>query len=201
MSLSPEPSPMFSLSSVVPWGSSFDEYQRMFALTRPTCAAILGCGDGPASFNAATPRGPGRFLRPALPVRRRANSGRIDEGTGHGADAAERQLRLGRHPPTSSARSGMAPCEAFLADYSAGRDGRYVGRSARPAVRRGAFDLALCSHFLFLYRLRHAGVSPAALAAMPCGARGACFPAAGARRAAFAAPGAGDGGARERTVS
>lgn len=30
---------MFSLSTVVPWGRSFDEYQRMFALTRGSRAS------------------------------------------------------------------------------------------------------------------------------------------------------------------
>jgi hypothetical protein len=50
---------MFTLDSVVPWGRSFDEYRRMFALTEDDLGRrMLGCGDGPASFNAeATARG------------------------------------------------------------------------------------------------------------------------------------------------
>jgi hypothetical protein len=50
---------MFTLEHVVPWGRSFDEYRRMFALTEEDLRLrILGCGDGPASFNAeATRRG------------------------------------------------------------------------------------------------------------------------------------------------
>ena len=41
------------LDEVVPWGRSFDEYRRMFDLTRNDLdSMILGCGDGPASFNA-----------------------------------------------------------------------------------------------------------------------------------------------------
>ena len=50
---------MFTLDQVVPWGRSFDEYRRMFALTEDDLnLTILGCGDGPASFNAeATRRG------------------------------------------------------------------------------------------------------------------------------------------------
>ena len=50
---------MFMLDQVVPWGRSFDEYQRMFALTDGDLGVrIIGCGDGPASFNAeATRRG------------------------------------------------------------------------------------------------------------------------------------------------
>ncbi len=49
---------MFTLGSqVVPWGRSFDEYRRMFALTdRDLCLRIAGCGDGPASFNAEATR-------------------------------------------------------------------------------------------------------------------------------------------------
>jgi hypothetical protein len=50
---------MFTLDQVVPWGRSFDEYRRMFALTEAELQLrIVGCGDGPASFNAeATRRG------------------------------------------------------------------------------------------------------------------------------------------------
>src|SRR5688572_23440972 len=50
---------MFTLDRVVPWGRSFDEYRCMFALTDDDLGTrILGCGDGPASFNAeATRRG------------------------------------------------------------------------------------------------------------------------------------------------
>jgi len=38
---------------IKPWGRSFEEYVRMFSLTPPDLKRkILGCGDGPASFNA-----------------------------------------------------------------------------------------------------------------------------------------------------
>ena len=40
------------LSEVIPWGRSFEEYRLMFALSEADLAGvILGCGDGPASFN------------------------------------------------------------------------------------------------------------------------------------------------------
>ncbi len=43
----------FTLDKLVPWGRSLDEYRRMFALTDADLAKrILGCADGPASFNA-----------------------------------------------------------------------------------------------------------------------------------------------------
>lgn len=38
--------------SVVPWGRSYDEYVHMFNLTAGNLKKkILGCGDGPSSFN------------------------------------------------------------------------------------------------------------------------------------------------------
>src|SRR5687768_4166776 len=44
---------MMQLEQIVPWGRSLDEYRRMFRLTDADSAGrILGCGDGPASFNA-----------------------------------------------------------------------------------------------------------------------------------------------------
>ena len=42
----------FTLETVVPWGRSFDEYRRMFSLADADLQKrILGCADGPASFN------------------------------------------------------------------------------------------------------------------------------------------------------
>ena len=47
------------LNEVIPWGRSFEEYRLIFGLQeRDLARPILGCGDGPASFNAeATRRG------------------------------------------------------------------------------------------------------------------------------------------------
>src|SRR6187399_641974 len=47
----------FKYSEAVPWGRSFDEYRRMFGLTEQELSLrILGCGDGPAAFNAEMSR-------------------------------------------------------------------------------------------------------------------------------------------------
>jgi SAM-dependent methyltransferase len=50
-------------------------------------------------------------------------------------------------------RVRMAAMQAFLADYEQGtRAGRYVcGASPALPFAPGSFDLALCSHLLFLY--------------------------------------------------
>src|SRR5690349_9866977 len=43
----------FAYETIVPWGRSFDEYRRMFNLSAHDLGLrILGCGDGPAAFNA-----------------------------------------------------------------------------------------------------------------------------------------------------
>ena len=40
------------LDEVFPWGRCFEEYRDMFALTKDDLEKrILGCGDGPSSFN------------------------------------------------------------------------------------------------------------------------------------------------------
>jgi hypothetical protein len=156
---------VFTLSSVVPWGRSFDEYRRMFALTDADVAGrILGCGDGPASFNAeATPRG-GRVVScdPLYQFDTAQIRQRIDET----ATQVLEQARLNAHeflwdetiPDLDTLkRVRMAAMSAFLDDYDRGRrEGRYLnaGLPSLPFAD-GAFDLALCSHFLFLYSQQH----------------------------------------------
>ena len=45
----------FSIDRIVPWGRNLTEYQAMFGLGEADLdQRILGCGDGPASFNAET---------------------------------------------------------------------------------------------------------------------------------------------------
>ncbi len=51
------------LENVVPWGRSFTEYQSMFVLTESDLKKnILGCSDGPASFNAELTRQGGKVI-------------------------------------------------------------------------------------------------------------------------------------------
>ena len=152
---------MFTLSSVVPWGRSFDEYVRMFALTEADLASrILGCGDGPASFNAeATRRGATVvscdpiYQFTAAQIRQR-----IDETATEVLEQARQNAHefvWGDAIPSVEAlgRVRMAAMRTFLDDYTAGtREGRYVNEGLPELpFSDGAFDLALCSHFLFLY--------------------------------------------------
>ena len=46
----------FALKDIVVWGRSFAEYVQMFSLTEDLRRQILGCSDGPASFNSSLTR-------------------------------------------------------------------------------------------------------------------------------------------------
>jgi hypothetical protein len=151
---------MFTLDQVVPWGRSFDEYRRMFALTEAELRLrIVGCGDGPASFNAeATRRGTKvtssdpiyRWETAQIRARIAATYDEILDQTRRNADefvweSIRSVEELGQ--------IRMAAMQAFLDDYGQGRvEGRYVAAEL-PTLpfSDGSFDLALCSHFLFLY--------------------------------------------------
>jgi hypothetical protein len=150
----------FSLEHVIPWGRSFAEYQRMFALTDADLRKrVLGCADGPASFNAhATERGAHvvsvdplyAFSRAEIQARIDATYPLVMEQTRKNRDEFvwtefESIEHLGR------VRSEAM--EGFLEDYEAGRQrGRYLsGELPRLPFDEQAFDLAVCSHFLFLY--------------------------------------------------
>ncbi len=150
----------FKLKKIVPWGRSFQEYAEMFALSDEDLARpILGCGDGPASFNAEVTRRGGKAVSidPLYAFGADEISQRIDETF----EDVMQQTRQNEtefvwehiHSVEELGRIRMAAMRDFLADYSQGRmEGRYLPQSA-PALDfpDGSFGLALCSHFLFLY--------------------------------------------------
>lgn len=152
---------MFTLDKVVPWGRSFDEYQQLFALTPADLERrILGCGDGPAAFNAeATRRGASvvscdplyAFSRDDIEARIAATCDTVLEQTRRHAD----QFVWGHGIASIDELGGirMRAMRVFLEDYDAGKTaGRYVDASL-PTLpfANGSFDLGLCSHLLFLY--------------------------------------------------
>lgn len=151
---------MFALDQVVPWGRSFDEYRRMFSLLDEELGLrIIGCGDGPAGFNAeATRRGARvvscdpiyRFERSEIQERIAATYDRIVEQTR--CNAHEFVWRDEIRTVEELGQVRMAAMRTFLDDYDRGRAaGRYV-ETELPTLpfADGAFDLALCSHLVFL---------------------------------------------------
>ena len=121
--------------------------------------SILGCGDGPAAFNSALTRRGGcvvscdplyRFSAGQIRGRIEATRGTIME-----------QLRRSRGDyvwdllpsPEALESVRLAAMEEFLADFEEGREEvRYLAAELpHLPFAPGRFDLALCSHLLFLY--------------------------------------------------
>ena len=150
----------FSIDRVVPWGRTFAEYQAMFDLSAADlCRRILGCGDGPASFNAELTALGGDVVSidplyafPGPAIERRVEEtfevvmGEVRRNPDDFVWTHVRSIdELGRRR--------MGAMRRFIRDYPAGIDqGRYVDASLPelPFPDR-SFDLGLSSHFLFLY--------------------------------------------------
>src|SRR5262249_3607967 len=150
----------FTLNSIVPWGRSFNEYERMFSLTDADLEGrILGCADGPASFNAEATR-QGRHNVSCDPLYRYSGSevrARIDAVFPEMLEQTRQNLHEFVWNEFSSVddlgRVRMQAMETFLSDYDAGLQQRRYVDAELPSLpfETKSFDLALCSHFLFLY--------------------------------------------------
>jgi hypothetical protein len=150
-----------TINDAYPWGRSFDEYRRMFSLTDADLnGRILGCADGPASFNATMHRRGGRvvscdplYAYSADEIRARIEATRehMIALTRRHAERFVWDARIGA--PEELGKVRMAAMEEFLADYDMGRAGRRYVVQSLPCLdfAADAFDLALCSHFLLLY--------------------------------------------------
>lgn len=150
----------FKYDSIVPWGRSFEEYLRMFALTEKDLnLKIVGCGDGPASFNAHMFKQGRRVVScdPLYQLTATQIQDRI-EATYENVMGQTRQ-NLDRFVWTAIqsleelGQIRLAAMKMFLADFEEGkRTGRYVPAELPDLpFDADAFDLAVCSHFLFLY--------------------------------------------------
>ena len=148
------------LLKVVPWGRSLNEYRDMFCLSELDFSKqILGCGDGPACFNAEWSRIGGSVISvdPIYEFNVAEIRSRIDEVypqiivqvSKNKNDFVWKNIvnvdELGK--------VRMDAMTIFLNDYEEGRkSGRYIAASLpRLPFEDNAFDLALCSHYLFLY--------------------------------------------------
>ncbi len=150
----------FTLDQIMPWGRSFGEYVRMFALTKPDLERrILGCGDGPASFNAAMFRRGRRVVSvdplyqfSAEQIRSRVQDACrtiIEQLVANQSAYVWTTIRS----PQDLGHIRMKTMEAFLRDFERGKDeGRYLScELPQLPFADGEFDLALCSHLLFTY--------------------------------------------------
>jgi hypothetical protein len=148
------------LEEVVPWGRTLAEYQLMFDLSAQDLnSKIIGCGDGPASFNAEMTELGHSVVS-------------IDPIYQFSAEQIEQRVRATYDPVISQVKQNpsryiwkhfqnadelgsarLKAMENFLLDYGAGKvAGRYLHQSL-PSLEftDRQFDLCVCSHLLFLY--------------------------------------------------
>jgi hypothetical protein len=154
----------FTLDQVVPWGRAFEKYVLMFALSDADLGGrILGCGDGPASFNAGAAA---RGLRVVStdPIYRFSGA-EIRTRVAETAETISDQLQRNAHEfvwrhfhaPDQLIAARLRAMGEFLNHYEDGALRRRYVAAALPTLpfASDSFDLAVCSHFLFLYSEHH----------------------------------------------
>lgn len=150
----------FQLENIVPWGRTFEEYTQMFALTEQDLQGkIAGCADGPASFNAtATQQGyQVTSFDPVYAFSGKAIQSRIEAIRQMMLEETQRNEHLFDWEtfgsPQGLVDARLEAMRLFLTDYEQGKiTGRYIeAELPHIPVPDDAFNLALCSHFLFLY--------------------------------------------------
>lgn len=151
---------MMTLDQIVPFGRSLDEYRAMFGLSDPEFEqSIIGIGDGPASTNAEL-RARGKRIISIDPIYRFGPTeierrfyavldGIIDQVKRSPEDWVWEYHRS----PEALRAERIRVMNLFCSDFSRGRsEGRYLaGTLPDLPFTNGTFDLALCSHLLFLY--------------------------------------------------
>ena len=149
------------LENIVPWGRSKKEYMEMFNLNKKDILSkrILGCGDGPSSFNTEVDYDGGRVVSidPLYAYSKKEIMQRIDE-------VAEEVMAQVRANADSFVWKNIPDMESlehirieammeFLMDYEEGlEEGRYIAaKLPELPFEDESFDLAFSSHLLFLY--------------------------------------------------
>jgi hypothetical protein len=148
------------LNEVVPWGRTLAEYQAMFDLSAVDFnTKILGCGDGPASFNAEMTRQGYSVVSidpvyqfSAAQIRQRVQD-TYEPIISQVKQNPDRYIWQNFRNAEELGQARLAAMENFLLDYEIGKsEGRYLFQSLpRLEFVDRQFELCLCSHLLFLY--------------------------------------------------
>ncbi len=149
-----------TLEKIVPWGRNLSEYVVMFSLTKDDLdSKILGCGDGPSSFNTEVDLNDGSVVSvdPLYAYSKKEIMQRIDEIS---EEVMEQVVKNKDNfvwkmisSPGMLYEMRIEAMTEFLMDYNEGKEeGRYIeGELPELSFEDEQFDLALSSHFLFLY--------------------------------------------------
>ncbi len=146
--------------SVVPWGRLFEEYVDMFGLSSQDLDKnILGCGDGPASFNSTMNKKNKKVVSidPIYQLGKEDIEKRIEETYDIVlSQTSQNKDKFVWTKIKDLAELGdirMKAMKDFLDDYNLGKaEKRYIFAELPSLPFKDLqFDLALSSHFLFLY--------------------------------------------------
>ena len=202
----------FSIDRVIPWGRTLAEYRAMFDLSEGDLGGrILGCGDGPASFNAEM-SAQGRVVVSVDPLYS-YSAAAIERRVQETFDVVMKQARdnqqdfVWTHVPSIQelGRRRMSAMRRFLSDFPTGKiEGRILGCIAAPfalyrqQVRSGvilAFSIsiqrAVRSVLSLQFSARNAQGS----------LRGTCLPPAAGWRCSLASRSGSDGVLQVKRVS
>ncbi len=148
------------LENVVPWGRNLEEYQNMFQLSNQDLQSkILGCGDGPSSFNFEITKLNGNItsIDPIYQFTKDEIQIRIDETS----SVVSEQLKQNQNDFVwKNIKSvdelidiRLTAMSNFIKDYENGKkENRYIHNELpKLSFKNDSFDLVLSSHLLFLY--------------------------------------------------
>lgn len=151
---------VMKLDKVVPFGRSLDEYRCIFNLSDADLEKnIIGIGDGPASFNAEM-KARGKHVISLDPLYVFSSS-EIENQFYQVVDDIIAQVKQTpddwvwsyHNSPDHLKENREKALRLFIADFETGKmEGRYIiGELPKLDVDSHQYDIALCSHFLFLY--------------------------------------------------
>jgi len=151
---------VMKLDKVVPFGRSFDEYVKIFKLSgQDLQGKMLAVADGPASFNATATKQGSQIISidpvynfSGEEIKQRFDAV-VDDIIAQVAATPDDWVWSYHKSPEDLRKNRQQALEIFLADYDLGKQqGRYqIGELPQLNFNDQTFDIALCSHFLFLY--------------------------------------------------
>lgn len=148
------------LEEVIPLGRSKGEYEKMFILTREELEGkILDCGGGPSSFNSEMTKENNSVV--SIDPIYRYSAEEISERIDQTFERMMEQLERNRDKFIWKEISGVEELRGlrrnsmkeFVGDFERGKKEKRYLSAELPILPffEKSFDLALCSHFLFLY--------------------------------------------------
>ncbi|WP_392480740.1 class I SAM-dependent methyltransferase [Nostoc sp. C110] len=146
--------------NILIWGRSTEEYIKMFGLTvEDVKLKIIDCAGGPASFNVEITRRGGNVVScdPIYKLSKSEITQRIQEANREVMNAVQGNpdnfVWQDIQSPSQLLNIRRSAMQEFIEDFTLGiQEKRYViGELPTLPFADQQFDLALCSHFLFIY--------------------------------------------------